>query len=64
MQYPHGWTCEVVLLRLEQYVRLTLPRDSALALAEHLEACPGCAARLMTPELASARPPVRPSARP
>jgi hypothetical protein len=64
VNYPNGWTCEVVLLRLELYVRRTLPRDGALAVAEHLEACPGCVERLLKLDGASASLPVRPSARP
>jgi hypothetical protein len=42
MEYPQGWTCEVVVFRLESYVRYTLPQGDALALAEHLEACLSC----------------------
>jgi hypothetical protein len=47
MEYPAGWTCEVVVLRLEWYLVDTLPRAEALAVAEHLEACLECAQRLM-----------------
>lgn len=43
MEYPQGWTCEIVVLRLEAYVRYTLPQGEALAIAEHLEACEWCA---------------------
>lgn len=42
-EYPRGWTCEVTILRLESYVLRTLSRGEALAIAEHLEACPPCA---------------------
>jgi anti-sigma factor RsiW len=47
MEYPAGWTCELVVLRLEWYLVDTLPRAEALAVAEHLEACLECAQRLM-----------------
>jgi len=43
MDYPPGWTCEVVVVRLERYVVHTLPRAEALAIAEHIEACAACA---------------------
>ena len=43
VEYPAGWTCEVTILRLESYLLKTLPRREALAIAEHLEACPACA---------------------
>ena len=46
MEYPPGYTCAVVLARLEVYVLRTLTRVEALAVAEHLEACPPCAQRL------------------
>lgn len=46
MEYPPGWTCELILVRLELYLLGTLPRVEALAVAEHVEACPGCAHRL------------------
>jgi len=41
--YPAGWTCEVVVVRLERFVLGELPRGDALALAEHFEACAACA---------------------
>jgi hypothetical protein len=47
MDYPPGWTCELILLRLERYLVATLPLDEALAVAEHIEACCGCAQRLV-----------------
>ena len=43
VEYPPGWTCEVTVIRLEAYVLRTLSRHEALAVAEHLEACPACA---------------------
>lgn len=43
MDYPAGWTCDVIELRLEHYLLGTLPRNEALALAEHVEACARCA---------------------
>jgi anti-sigma factor RsiW len=55
-EYPAGWTCELVLVRLERYRTGTLPLLEALALAEHLEACMECAQRLV---LAVASGPVR-----
>jgi hypothetical protein len=47
MEYPPGWTCEVVTLRLEYYFRDGVPRVEALAIAEHVEACEPCAQYLM-----------------
>ena len=46
MEYPPGWTCELILVRLELYLLGTLPQIEALAMAEHVEACHGCAHRL------------------
>jgi hypothetical protein len=46
MEYPPGWTCERITLRIERYILITLPRDEALAVAEHIEACAWCAQRL------------------
>jgi hypothetical protein len=43
VDYPSGWTCELVILRLEHYLLGTLSHDGALAMAEHLEACACCA---------------------
>lgn len=45
--YPAGYTCEVVTLRLDRYIADALPRADALAVAEHLEACAWCAERLV-----------------
>ena len=47
LDYPPGWTCERTKLGFEHYLRRTLARLDALALAEHLEACDGCAQRLV-----------------
>lgn len=47
VQYPSGWTCELVVLRLEHYFLGTIPHDGALAVAEHLEACESCAQRFV-----------------
>ncbi len=46
--YPPGWTCELIMLRLERYVVSTLPRGEVIAVAEHLEACVWCSQRLAT----------------
>jgi anti-sigma factor RsiW len=46
-EYPAGYTCEVTVVLLERYVAGTLPRADALAVAEHLEACPPCLERLV-----------------
>jgi hypothetical protein len=45
-EYPRGWTCELVLVRLERYLIYTLPFSEALAVAEHVEACVPCAQQL------------------
>jgi anti-sigma factor RsiW len=45
-EYPVGYTCEVVALRLDRYVMGTLSRADTLAVAEHLEACASCVERL------------------
>lgn len=47
MDYPSGWTCERTVLRFEHYMLSTLELGDALAVAEHLEACDGCAHRLV-----------------
>jgi hypothetical protein len=47
LEYPPGWTCERTALRFEHYLLSTLPLGNALAVAEHLEACDGCAQRLV-----------------
>ncbi len=48
MEYPPGYTCVVTLSRLEVYLHGSLSRVEAVAVAEHLEACPPCAQRLAT----------------
>jgi anti-sigma factor RsiW len=45
--YPKEWTCERTTRQLEQYLRGTLVLQELLAVAEHIEACPGCAQRLV-----------------
>jgi hypothetical protein len=47
VDYPPGWTCERTALRFEHYLLGTLLLGEALAVAEHLEACDGCPARLV-----------------
>jgi hypothetical protein len=47
MDYPTGWTCARTGLSLEDYLRSTLVLAEALAVAEHLEACEGCAHKLL-----------------
>ena len=44
-EYPAGYTCDVIALRLDRYVMGTLARADALAVAEHLEACAWCEER-------------------
>lgn len=43
VEYPPGWTCERIALKLEFYLLSRLPQGEALAVAEHVEACTGCA---------------------
>ena len=43
VEYPPGWTCELVAIRLERYLLATLPHGDALLLADHIEACVECA---------------------
>jgi hypothetical protein len=47
VDYPSGWTCERTALQFEHYLLSTLLLRDALAVAEHLEACDGCAQRLV-----------------
>jgi hypothetical protein len=47
MEYPPGWTCERAEKQLESYLLSRLILAEALALAEHFEACPPCAERLV-----------------
>jgi anti-sigma factor RsiW len=44
--YPAGWTCELIAVRIERYLISALPRGEALAVAEHIEACVWCAERV------------------
>jgi anti-sigma factor RsiW len=44
--YPVGWTCELIAVRIERYLVSALPRGEALAVAEHIEACVWCAERV------------------
>jgi len=56
MDYPTGWTCERTVLQLEHYLRSTVSLDDSLAVAEHLEACPGCVQRLVLVRVTLGRP--------
>jgi len=47
MEYPPGWTCEKTVVQLEYYRVSRLALADALAVAEHLEACDGCAHQLV-----------------
>jgi anti-sigma factor RsiW len=47
MEYPPGWTCERAQRQLESYLLSRLVLAEALAMAEHLEACPSCPERLV-----------------
>jgi anti-sigma factor RsiW len=47
VEYPSGWTCELIVVKFELYLRDTLSRDESLAVAEHLEACAECAQHLL-----------------
>ena len=47
VEYPSGWTCELIIVKFELYLRDTLSRDESLAVAEHLEACAECAQHLV-----------------
>jgi hypothetical protein len=51
IDYPAGWTCKRTALELERYLLETLLLSEALAVAEHLEACPGCVERLVVVRL-------------
>lgn len=53
VEYPSGWTCERIALKLELYLLSRLPHGEALAVAEHVEACAWCAQRLMLLEAPS-----------
>jgi anti-sigma factor RsiW len=45
--YPREWTCERTVRQLESYLLGTLVLHDSLAVAEHIEACPACAHRLV-----------------
>jgi hypothetical protein len=47
MEHPPGWTCEKTVVQFEYYFVSRLKLADALAVAEHLEACPGCAQQLI-----------------
>jgi hypothetical protein len=47
LDYPKGWTCDRTATEFEHYLLKTLQLLDALAVAEHLEACDGCAQRLV-----------------
>lgn len=57
MVHPTGWSCERTVQQFERYVLSTVPRLEALAIAEHLEACDGCAHRLVLFRVTLARSP-------
>jgi anti-sigma factor RsiW len=44
--YPAGWTCDLIVVRIERYLAGGLPRAEALAVAEHIEACVWCSERI------------------
>ncbi len=56
MDHPTGWSCERTILQLEHYLRSTTTLGDSLAVAEHLEACPGCAVRLVLVRVTLGRP--------
>lgn len=58
MEYPPGWTCEKTQVQFEYYFVSRLSLTDALAVAEHVEACPNCAQRLVLFRV-TARPPRR-----
>jgi hypothetical protein len=49
MDFPPGWTCEVVTLRMERYLAMRLPnwiaREHAASEAERTRATPVAASR-------------------
>jgi hypothetical protein len=65
--YPVGWTCELIIVRIERYLVDGLPRVEALAVAEHIEACIWCGERVAMARLllgeTRAAPKQRPQAR-
>jgi anti-sigma factor RsiW len=46
--YPAGWTCDLIVVRLERYLLGKLSWSEALAVADHIEACMWCAERIAT----------------
>ena len=46
MEYPTGWTCELVVVKLELYLVGSLSWAESLAVAEHMEACADCGSDL------------------
>ncbi|HKP49210.1 MAG TPA: hypothetical protein VJU17_04275 [Gemmatimonadales bacterium] len=55
MEHPPGWTCEKTGLQIEYYLVSRLELADALAVAEHLEACPGCAHQLILLRMTTGR---------
>jgi hypothetical protein len=55
IDHPSGWNCERTVLQFEYYLSSTLPLVEALAVAEHVEACAGCAERLVLFRVRAAR---------
>jgi hypothetical protein len=47
MEYPPGWTCEKAVVQFEFYLVSRVQLRDALAIAEHLEACPSCGQELV-----------------
>ena len=47
MEYPAGWNCERTVRQFEFYLGSALELVDSLAIAEHLEACDGCAQRIV-----------------
>lgn len=56
MDFPASWTCERTVLHFERYLKSTIALGDSLAVAEHLEACVGCAQRLMLYRVTLGRP--------
>jgi hypothetical protein len=55
VEYPPGWTCEKTVVQFEYYFGNRLQLAVALAVAEHLEACPVCAGQLVLFRIGSRR---------
>ena len=47
MEHPPGWTCERTVLQFEYYLVMRVQLSDALAIAEHVEACPTCGQELV-----------------